>query len=404
MGFKILNRKFMAPAIRNWSAYYRASLADGARCCPDEKQIADASEIEEDAFRSGRLPPDVTSALRKKGREKKKSKDVGEGTGKTREVDEDDDVDVFVFPWGFNSEKSRGKGPDNRWVAVVIGAKLGADGRLQPQGYAPWIPRDRLYPLGKGPAVGELSEADVYAAENGYAPKGWADVIGYAEGLVERVSGRPATELAFPGYVRAMGARVGVAEEVVDGASKATLTLYDCLAKSSFPVSALHGLMEHAGTGGPEPLRPFSGGESLAWAAKHWATVSDEHPLAASQRLALAHLIALPTGAVLAVQGPPGTGKTTLLKSVVAQLWVEAVVNGGPCPIIAASSTNNQAVTNIIDAFMLDDAAAPDGWRRRWLPEVRSLGLYAATADKVVEAIKAGKNYQTLTGGWAWVF
>ena len=49
--------------------------------------------------------------------------------------------------------------------------------------------------------------------------------------------------------------------------------------------------------------------------------------------------------------GPPGTGKTTFLQSVVADMYVKSALKRERAPIIVAASTNNQAVTNIIDSF-----------------------------------------------------
>ena len=53
----------------------------------------------------------------------------------------------------------------------------------------------------------------------------------------------------------------------------------------------------------------------------------------------------------MAVDGPPGTGKTTLLHSVIASLWVNAALQRVEPPVIVVSSTNNQAVTNVLDSL-----------------------------------------------------
>lgn len=75
------------------------------------------------------------------------------------------------------------------------------------------------------------------------------------------------------------------------------------------------------------------------------------YSLSPSQREAINHFNEIVEGDILAVSGPPGTGKTTLLQSIVANMYVSSALNKEEAPIIVASSTNNQAVTNIIDSF-----------------------------------------------------
>ena len=83
----------------------------------------------------------------------------------------------------------------------------------------------------------------------------------------------------------------------------------------------------------------------------HVAQMGARNPLNNGQRRALSAILAARDGNVVAVNGPPGTGKTTLLQSVVGSLWAQAAIEGGEPPIILASSTNNQAITNILDSF-----------------------------------------------------
>ncbi|MHC5353972.1 AAA domain-containing protein [Myroides sp. LJL115] len=99
-------------------------------------------------------------------------------------------------------------------------------------------------------------------------------------------------------------------------------------------------------------------------------------PLAKAQALAVSTLHSISKGEVLPVNGPPGTGKTTMVLSVVASLWVEHALKQMEPPIIVASSTNNQAVTNILDAFSKDFSTLDTDLHQRWLVDVDSFGSY----------------------------
>ncbi len=97
----------------------------------------------------------------------------------------------------------------------------------------------------------------------------------------------------------------------------------------------------------------------------HCGQMKNDYPLAEAQRHAIHCMSQLKEGNVLAVSGPPGTGKTTMLQSVVADLIVKHALAERKPPIILATSSNNKAITNIIDAFKIDKKA--DGLFTRWV-------------------------------------
>lgn len=130
----------------------------------------------------------------------------------------------------------------------------------------------------------------------------------------------------------------------------------------------------------------------------HTGHMSPQHGLSASQREAISHIgqHKYDVGSIIAVNGPPGTGKTTLLQDVVATEWVNAALNSEqalaavPC-VIAASSTNNQAVTNIIESFQRIEGV------ERWLPDpddleknLAGVGMYLTNSG---DAAKKGYHY-----------
>lgn len=115
-------------------------------------------------------------------------------------------------------------------------------------------------------------------------------------------------------------------------------------------------------------------------------------PLAEHQRQVLAWLDAAKPGEVIAVNGPPGTGKTTMLLSAVAGLWVKAALDGGEPPVTVAASSNNQAVTNIIDSFGKDFAVGDGVFAGRWLPGIKSFGMFLPSHSRRMEA---AQRYQT---------
>lgn len=146
-----------------------------------------------------------------------------------------------------------------------------------------------------------------------------------------------------------------------------------------------------------EPNKPFKPITCFKYGELHSGHMSNEHGLSASQREAVSHIeMHKEEGGIIAVNGPPGTGKTTLLQDVVASEWVSSALKSKdaleavPC-VIAASSTNNQAVTNIIESFQSIEGV------RRWLPDpsddskmLSGVGMYLTNSS---DASKKGYHY-----------
>ncbi|CAH6855427.1 DNA helicase [Vibrio chagasii] len=172
----------------------------------------------------------------------------------------------------------------------------------------------------------------------------------------------------------------------ITGASTHILSLYDKLSDSSHSSPLLHSYATQSVASHETCL---SASRTISGRLGH---SNAQFPLAEAQRDALSHALSMTDSDILAVNGPPGTGKTTFVLSVVASLWIESALKEDDPPLIIAASTNNQAVTNVIDAFGKDFDEGTDELSGRWLPDVLSYGGYFPSAKKEDEA---SKKYQT---------
>ncbi|HCJ8913212.1 phospholipase D-like domain-containing protein [Escherichia coli] len=328
------------------------------------------------------------------------------------EKDDVETVDVILRPKVYfrllQHGKDRSAGAPDIVTPIVTPALLSREGFLYPTP-ATSIPRDLLEPLPKGAfSIGEIGQYDKYKTthttfsinfddsvdntaetdeerEERYAAlqQEWRQYLDDSERLLKNVAGdwikNPEQyELAEHGYI------VKTAQS--GGASFHILSLYDHLlvCKKDVPLFNRFASREvHAAESLLAPGAKFS--DRLGHSG-------DKFPLAKAQRDALSHFLDARHGDILAVNGPPGTGKTTLVLSIIATQWARAALEKSEPPVIIATSTNNQAVTNIIEAFGKDFSQGTGAMAGRWLPELKSFGAYFPSSTRKAEA---AKKYQT---------
>lgn len=304
--------------------------------------------------------------------------------------------------------KERAAGAPDFITPLVTSALLNRDGFLFPTSSAT-IPRDLLEPLPNGTfSIGKMEQYDRYKTthdsftfgpdnedeqseetdeqrEERYARyrQLWQKYLKDTGELLKYVAGN---WLESPEQYEPAGYGYVIKASQPGGASIHILPMYDHLlsCKKEVPLLARFASKEKS------PVEPLLA--SNAMFSERLGHSGDNFPLAAAQRDALSHYLTQQPGDILAVNGPPGTGKTTLVLSIIATEWARAALNKTEPPVVIATSTNNQAVTNIIEAFGKDFSAGSGPMAGRWLPDVKSFGAYFPSSGRRAEA---AKKYQT---------
>lgn len=251
----------------------------------------------------------------------------------------------------------------------------------------PWIPRDLLEPTLKSIAIGHLDSYDKFISSLPGKATSFDDMLRIASELFKAVTGARLPSLpagsgedevppvfALDGY-DLVSEWHGIPYEppVI---AKHLIKLYDQIISAAPNLPLLDSL--RIITDRPSQ-RPLATQDSERWHTNTVGHINREHPLSSSQREAMVELARLGEGQVLAVNGPPGTGKTTLLQSVVAQLWIDAALKEADCPLVVVASTNVKAVENVLESFA--KICAETG-HKRWHPYDGGFGLFLASESR----------------------
>lgn len=324
--------------------------------------------------------------------------------GSARQQGKQKPIDVIISVATLTDNESNSK-----TGLALIAAKLSEEGELQADinSTTPWIPSSRLQSPGVQDLefmVGELAGYWKWCNNKGgeLASKveSWKDVVDYATSMYEGVSD-PALQEELDSRWSVDLENCYITPGTIIKANVQVLNLYQFLGTKNKPAPLYKSLLALKK---PKDIQSDTidteANVLLESASSSCGSMSDGFPLTASQRRAVHAFMHDGYGDVTAVSGPPGTGKTTMLQSVVASMLVCHALEGKPAPLIVGMSTNNQAVTNIIDSFGSVTKDDPGVLEHRWLLKVEDgeaastslggLATYCPSQAKVKEAREKG--------------
>ena len=352
--------------VTEWLHYYRNCLVDADRGSiqPDERSVFVESLDLISREQALTLMPDIRTADGKKER-------ALEGP-------------VQIAPFRLNGSVDHGHRAGGApiypfWVPAI----LSASGGLRPpedDRHMPWFLREVLSPASEQSFSPTLGSIEAYSnALEKYDTTGmeWPAFVEIAERIFADVTGKWWGEFELEGFARTDEFAIVKAE-----LSFATAPLIECYDAFLKGYAEIGGLARHyLSASESKALRATPDPASVYLDVDHVGQMSDSFPISDSQRYAMALHLRTEDGEILAVNGPPGTGKTTFLRSVVANLIVQRAVTGGDPPMLLASSTNNQAITNILENFASSEES-DNPYAGSWVSLGGAVGAYMASSTK----------------------
>jgi Cdc6-like AAA superfamily ATPase len=370
--------------IINWIKYWRASLADAESINVDISRLDSKYKPETFDPKENKLSAELFQVFWPE--EELKALQEGQVL----------DKEILISPLSLvpGLSHTKAKSNEEEIAPFWISASISSMNELKPGNKKyPLIPRKILEPVAKKDIVfSSVDKVDEVLAKSEINTENWEAYYNSMEQVFLSITGEEITAFQPQEYFEVKLQWVVMPDEQIIGASFHILELYNKLSRESKYPKLFKAIIEEKN---PAIQPQYSKREVFEKSADHLGQMNNGFGLSPSQRKALCHFTELNNGEVLAVNGPPGTGKTTLIQSVIADNLIKAAARGKNPMVTVASSTNNQAITNIIDSFSKSKASTL--FEERWLDGVGSFALYMVSSDpkKIKNSKEKGWLYHT---------
>lgn len=377
--------------IKNWLHYYKNSLHDSENLAVDIARIKNlfvqnycdlSAAIIDKKSAESMLDAEERRINRLRGITKK-------DRNKWKEISE---TEILISPFQLEF-LSDSKFKDSTIHPFWIGAKLNKSGQLSPpRELFPLVVRNYLTPIAdignefvfsNIDKITESRDIEQPLPDSSDEDLPWNLYWDYVLEVFAHITFSNFNNFRVDGY-RTIHKVTYFATSSKISTAKSILFLYENLLNEPDELPLIEKLVNPVNRERKEPVTDHG---YLDYNHLHLGQMSNEFPLSISQRKTLLSYLTAEPNAITAVNGPPGTGKTTLLQSLVATEFVRSAIEGEDAPVILACSTNNQAVTNIIDSF-INSVSSIKNLSERWIPDFNGYATYLPSNSKSEKSLK----------------
>tara|TARA_R110002110_G_scaffold257491_1_gene473485 strand:+ start:13114 stop:16710 length:3597 start_codon:yes stop_codon:yes gene_type:complete len=399
--------------------YWRHSLADMARMGLKTSEIKQSIPFSFNELKKGSLPTTEVAKLFEDAERYKKRELIKNIKYQKRKLTEDDyrisNLQMLIAPFtvvrchqhGLQFKEEGGKA---RTHPLLLAANLNRDGTLSvpDNNILPWIDRRCLLPNNSSsliPILGTISDVDHYYDENDCFNDdalSWADYFMHGYKLFEYLIDK------FPENELLQGNCIRIDEGLLCPYSdnqfmtRNIIETYETYIKNKKKIPKL--LENFCSLNAHHSATDMPLSDIFKASQNHYGQMHSNYPLSKSQRESLSYFFDKADNDIFTINGPPGTGKTTLLLSIISSKWIEAIVEKKQFPpIIVAASTNNQAVTNILDHFQNANKVENSNNSIRWLPNLNGFGLFLVGSKEEKVPYLHIKKRKSLGNIWGYI-